>query len=162
MLPALARISTQGQIYDAGDASLVVKGGTLSYQIGESSTISLGTNNQFSLRQGGATSGLSDNILLYTPDQLDSFISSNEIKNSTILINDQAVWSLNSSSIPNAARITSSNQYTNGATVWDVTLKSKHIGTLRLQTSINPNNISVADNAGVQKIWIGGSTNSAQ
>lgn len=98
--------------------------------------------------------------LVYTPDQTDSVITGNEVKDNSILINGSVVRSLDNSAI-HAAHIVTNNQYHNGDDVWDVLVKDTHIGTIRLHGAVSIDSMHLQNNAGVQETWIGGSTNSA-
>lgn len=70
------------------------------------------------------------------------------------------MWSLSNNN--NAAKISNTNSYENGDTIWSVSYQNKQIGTLRIHANISTDALVTQGNTAVEETWLGGSTNSAK
>lgn len=103
------------------------------------------------------------NALIYIPEATDSIIESNEIKNNSILINNETVFDLSDKNQNLNLTTSLSNEYIAGYQTWEIKLGNKKIGTfLFVINRINDLTLqlqSYNSEYDYGKIWIDWSTN---
>lgn len=103
------------------------------------------------------------NILFYIPEQTDSIIESNYIKDSAIYINDEKIFDANDSTFDNNLTVSLSDETIAGYQIWQLQLDDTLIWKLLIAAN-NDNNISInlrpkSAEYGVSNIWIDWSSN---
>ncbi|HRX63772.1 MAG TPA: hypothetical protein P5060_01570 [Candidatus Absconditabacterales bacterium] len=104
-----------------------------------------------------------ENILVYIPEETDSIIETNEVKNNTIEINNQNVFDMNDKTSSEDINIKYLDEKIAGYAAWGLYWKSKLAG--KILVAVQDTSVvdldAISNNAQYKKedVWIGGSTN---
>lgn len=103
------------------------------------------------------------NVLIYLPEDVDSLIESNEVKNNAIFINNKKVFDVNNKNQDTSLSIKISKDYVAGYQSWEMFLWNKNVWKLLIvvnnEWNINYDMESTNSKYDFSKVWINGSTN---